>query len=103
MSIMERVNSQEVLFTQIRLNHISLYRRLHGTKDTVADIDILNGKVAVESIETFVSQNLEEMSLFRTDQLITGFLTLLEKYNDRVNLIETDKSLMIEIPPNLLR
>ncbi len=78
-------------------------RRFQGTKETISDSDILKGRVVVESIETFISQNLEEMSLFKADQLTVGFRSLLEKYNDRVDLIETDKSLMIEIPPNLLR
>lgn len=78
-------------------------RRFQGTKETISDSDILKGRVVVESIETFISQNLEEMSLFKADQLTVRFRSLLEKYNDRVDLIETDKSLMIEIPPNLLR
>lgn len=78
-------------------------RRLQGTRDTIDDIDMLKGKVAVESIETFVSQNLEELSDFKADHLMSGFRCLLEKYNERVSLVETDKSLMIEIPPNLLR
>lgn len=77
-------------------------RRLQGTKETISDDDVLNGKVAVESIETFISQNIDELSAFRADQLINGFRNLFERYNNRVNIIETDKSLMVEIPPNLL-
>lgn len=78
-------------------------QRLQGAKDNVDLIDTLRGRVSVESIETFVSQNLEELSEFKTDELITGFRLLLEKYNERVDAVETDKSLMIEIPANLLR
>lgn len=76
-------------------------QRLQGAKDNVDLIDTLRGKVSVESIETFVSQNLEELSEFKTEGLISGFRLLLEKYNERVDAVETDKSLMIEIPPNL--
>jgi hypothetical protein len=78
-------------------------QRLQGTKDNVDLMETLRGKVSVESIETFVSQNLEELSEFKTDELTTGFRLLFEKYNERVDAVETDKSLMIEIPPNLFR
>jgi len=60
------------------------------------------GKIAVESIESFVSQNLEELSSFSRDKLKDGFRCLLKMYNKRVDAIETDKSLLIKIPKNLL-
>lgn len=60
------------------------------------------GRITVESIESFVSQNLDELSVFSADSLKIGFKKLLEKYNQRVDLAEMDKSLLIEIPPNLL-
>jgi len=60
------------------------------------------GKIAVESLESFLSQNLEEMSCFSKDKRISGFRRLLETYNARVDAIETDKSLMIEIPRALV-
>jgi hypothetical protein len=62
---------------------------------------IAPGKIAVGSIETFVSQNVEEISLFSTTGLTNGLRNLLEIYNQRVDLAESDKSLLIEIPPNL--
>lgn len=60
------------------------------------------GKVAVESIESFIANNIEELSLFSKEGLLSGFRRLLETYNHRVDQIEMDKSLLIEIPPNLL-
>ncbi|MFZ5450777.1 MAG: DUF4928 family protein [Thermodesulfobacteriota bacterium] len=59
------------------------------------------GKIAVESIESFVSQNLEELSDFSKDRLAHGFYRLLETYNQRVDTVEVDKSMLIEIPRNL--
>lgn len=59
------------------------------------------GRISVESIESFVSQNLEELSAFSKDALSGRFLELLETYNKRVDEAEMDKSLLIEIPPNL--
>jgi hypothetical protein len=63
--------------------------------------DAVPGRVAVESIESFVGQNVEEMAAFSNDELHRRFLDLLETYNRRVEAIEMDKSVMIGIPPNL--
>lgn len=59
------------------------------------------GRIAVESIESFVATNVDELSEFDGDQLKSGFRRLLEMYNARVDAVELDKSLMIDIPPNL--
>jgi hypothetical protein len=59
------------------------------------------GRIAVESIESFVGQNIEELSYFSRDKLKNGFRRLLETYNDRVDAAETDKSMLVEIPRNL--
>ena len=58
-------------------------------------------KIAVESIESFVSQNLDELSTYQQDRLVSGFARLLQLYNQRVDAVENDKSLLIEIPRNL--
>jgi hypothetical protein len=59
------------------------------------------GKIAVESIESFVGQNVEELSAFSQKGLLTEFLKLLQTYNQRVDAVESDKSMMIELPGNL--
>ena len=64
--------------------------------------DEVPGRVAVESIESFVGQNVEEMAAFSQAELNTMFYQLLVIYNERVDAIEVDKSVMIEIPPNLV-
>lgn len=58
-------------------------------------------QIAVESIESFVSQNINEISDFNKEKLTTSFKDLVAIYNHRVNEIETDKSLMIDLPSNL--
>lgn len=68
----------------------------------LADQFGLRGRIAVEAIETFVGQNIEELSTFSKDRLIEELYHLLETYNRRVDAIEYDKSIMIEIPQNLL-
>jgi hypothetical protein len=62
---------------------------------------LLPGRISVQSLEAFVSQNLEELGGFTRPKRNAGFRILLETYNSRVDVIETDKSLLIEIPQNL--
>jgi len=57
--------------------------------------------IGIFSIETFVGQNIEEISQYEKDELTQGFLNLLRKYNERVAAVETDLSMQIEIPENL--
>jgi len=59
-------------------------------------------QIAVESIESFISQNINEISIFNKDKLADSFKELIRIYNTRIDEVETDKSLMIELPSNLL-
>lgn len=61
----------------------------------------LEGAVGIMALESFVGQNLEELSGFKQASLASGFRTLLEAYNTRVQEAESDRSLLIEIPSNL--
>jgi hypothetical protein len=63
--------------------------------------EFCNGHIAVESLESFVSQNIEEISSFSSHQLKTNISNLIKLYNQRVDAVEIDKSLMIELPSNL--
>nr|AID65805.1 hypothetical protein [uncultured bacterium] len=62
---------------------------------------LLPGKVFVESIESFVGQNVEELPAFSSSRLVGELRQLLEIYNSRVDDIESDKSLLIAIPANM--
>jgi len=61
---------------------------------------ILN-RIGLYAIEAFVGQNIEEMNEFGRISLSHGWRNLLEMYNERVLAVETDRSLLIEIPANL--
>ena len=74
-------------------------RVLIGARQT-AD-GIIPGRIAVDSIESFVGNNVEELAQFSKDQLKDGMKRLLDEYNRRVNEAETDKSLLIDMPKNL--
>jgi len=60
------------------------------------------GRVTVQSIESFVGQNLDELATFSRREMVGQLHRLLETYNERVNQTEKDKSMLIEIPRNLL-
>lgn len=61
----------------------------------------LEGQVAVNSIEDFVGQNIEEIAGFSDQGIKSGLRDLLECYNERVQAVESDPSLQIAIPENL--
>jgi hypothetical protein len=60
-------------------------------------------RISVRSLETFVSQNLDELSIDKHEGPAGGFRELIQLYNSRVDSAESDKSLLIELPHNLLR
>ena len=68
----------------------------------IAD-QVMPGKITVQSIESFVSQNIEELSEFSGNRITRGFYRLLKTYNERVEAVEIDKSMLIEIPKNLVK
>ena len=73
--------------------------RLVGARQSV-EIEVGNG-VSVLSIESFVSQNIEELAEFAGSRVSQNLKALLEKYNERVTAVETDLSLRIAIPASM--
>jgi hypothetical protein len=59
------------------------------------------GQIVVESIEAFIGQNLDELAVFSEEGKAIELRRLFETYNRRVDAIEINKALMVEIPPNL--
>jgi len=57
--------------------------------------------IRVQSIENFVGQNLDEMSEFAREGFKTKLRELIDTYNTRVDEVEAEKSLKIELPDNL--
>lgn len=70
-----------------------------GTKQNAENTAV--GQITVESIEAFVGQNLDELAAFSNQGRATELKQLLAMYNSRVDEVEMNKSLMIEIPANL--
>ena len=75
-------------------------RVVFGTRQNVEGI--IPGRIGVESIQSFVAQNLDELGSFSNSGLRQELLKLFEMYNRRVDAVEVDKSMLIEIPQNLM-
>lgn len=58
----------------------------------------LDSKVGVQSIESFVGTNIEEMSFYASDDIRIGLARLIRRYNERIADCEIDQSLRIEEP-----
>ena len=67
----------------------------------MAEAEEVHDKVGILAIEAFVGQNIEELGGFGRGGLAEGFRSLLDKYNERVEDVETDRSLLIRLPANL--
>jgi hypothetical protein len=97
------------LFEKCRRNLADDYRVLilvpedavYGARQNAEGVG--EGRISVEAIESFVGQNVDEMSGFSSHGLKDKLLELLQIYNSRVDSVEPDKSVLIEIPPNLRR
>lgn len=76
-------------------------RVIAGTRQNAEAI--APGSIFVDSIEAFVGGNVDEMSVFNRKNVVSQFRQLIEIYNSRVDEIESDKSMMIEVPAALTR
>lgn len=58
----------------------------------------LGSRVGVQSIESFVGTNVEEMGSFDFGSIRVEVARLVRRYNERIHCCETDKSLMLDEP-----
>ena len=54
--------------------------------------------ISVQSAEQFIGNNIEEISIYDGDKIREGVARLIRTYNERIDAVEVDKSLMIEEP-----
>jgi hypothetical protein len=71
--------------------------RLEATRQ-LAEIAGLHDRLGIADVETFVGQNVEELAGFARDGVREQIRELLRIYNERVQAVETDPGLLIEIP-----
>ena len=91
---------EENLRNGYRSTLLVLDSRLQAARQMAEAIDV-HDRVAIFAIESFVGQNIEELGGFGKAELAEGFKTLLDKYNERVEKVEADRSLLIQVPTNL--
>ena len=60
------------------------------------------GRITVVSIESFIAQNVDELGQFTIASTREHLRGLLIAYNARVEAVDTDRSLLVEVPLNLL-
>lgn len=77
-----------------------LESRTAAAKQFAEDLGI-DSRVGIYAIEDFVGRNIEELGEFSDQNVRAEFRNLLVKYNERIEQVEPDKSIMIEIPRNL--
>lgn len=68
----------------------------------IADASMAD-RVLVLAAEEFIGTNIEEIAVYDGDQIRLDLARLVRTYNERIEAIETDKSLMIEEPRWLVR
>jgi len=64
----------------------------------MADNVGMSEQISVQAAENFVGNNIEEIAVFDGDKIREGLARLIRTYNERINRIEVDKSLMIDEP-----
>ena len=69
-----------------------------ATGNTLLEMEGLEDKVVVESVESFVGQNLSELAEFTPEKGAVKLGELLREYNRRIKDAETDASLLILLP-----
>lgn len=67
----------------------------HGLFEVNED---LSGRVGIQSIETFVGTNVEEIASYDSGKVKKAVALLVRTYNERIEAVEADTSLRIEEP-----
>ena len=84
-------NASAILLTAFGFSYLSPTRYWRGRGKFRTWRQLVGSRV--EAIESFVSQNIEELSDFAGDRVAQNMKLLLDKYNERVAEVETDLSL----------
>ncbi len=92
----------ENLRNGFRVTALTTAKRI-ALADSLADQLGIANRVAVKSLEGFIGQNIEELARFAKPEVGRELRDLLEKYNERVESVETNHSFMIDVPDNLGR
>jgi hypothetical protein len=77
---------------------VLLVPRRHISRAQVrAEMEGISERVSILAIEDFITQNIIELSTERNEDFFTTLQAIIEEYNRRLEQVETDMSLRIEI------
>ncbi|CDM88606.1 DUF4928 family protein [Xenorhabdus bovienii] len=76
---------------------LTLESKVQAAKQMAENVNMLD-QIAVQSAEIFIGTNIEEIAVYDGDKIKESIAQLIRTYNDRIDRIESDKSLMIEEP-----
>lgn len=65
---------------------------------SMAEIAGVSERINVVAAEGFIGTNVEEISVYDSEQIRRGIVALIRRYNERIVEVEVDKSLRIEEP-----
>ena len=71
--------------------------RLLAARQMVENVGLLN-RIGVQAAEDYIGTNIEELSTYDGDKIRRGLSALVFTYNERIQDVESDRSLMIEVP-----
>lgn len=76
---------------------LTLEGKVQAAKQMAENVNMLD-QISVQSAENFIGTNIEEIAVYDGDKIRQSIAKLIRTYNERINHIESDKSLMIEEP-----
>lgn len=74
---------------------LTLEGKVQAAKQMAENVNMLD-QISVQSVESFIGTNIEEIAVYDGDKIRQSIARLIRTYNDRIDNIESDKSLMIE-------
>jgi len=102
------VAPNEALMTKMKGNLAENYRAVlitsldnYAASCQIARLAGILSRIDIYSVDAFVAQNIDELASFNRTSFLRTFSKLLNIYNKRVDAIESEKSLLIEIPGQL--
>ncbi|WP_279051301.1 DUF4928 family protein [Cedecea davisae] len=76
---------------------LTLESKVQAAKQMAENVNMID-LISVQSAEIFIGTNIEEIAVYDGDKIRESIARLIRTYNQRIQKIESDKSLMIEEP-----
>ncbi|HBM2987479.1 TPA: DUF4928 family protein [Klebsiella aerogenes] len=81
---------------------LTLESKVQAAKQMAENVSMID-LISVQSAENFIGTNIEEIAVYDGDKIRESIARLIRTYNERIQKIESDKSLMIEEPKWIIK